>query len=168
MINLSVLETLILTSSVIKQKGSTSKRVFQENKARQIFRKTNIFYPLIRTRACAYQGVKDVRFSENLACFVFLSTCSEIRPFALLPTTCLRYKQYAWIIVHLKMKSFRNKFDLLTEKIQLDILVISKVKLSEKNFLSISGLGRGILVLIKGDIPSKLLLRRGHAELKSG
>ena len=33
-----------------KAKGRISKRVFQENKARQIFRKTNIFYPLILTR----------------------------------------------------------------------------------------------------------------------
>ena len=32
-----------------KAKGWISKRVFQENKARQVFRKTNIFYPLIRT-----------------------------------------------------------------------------------------------------------------------
>ena len=32
-----------------KAKGRISKRVFQENKARQIFRKTNISYPLIRT-----------------------------------------------------------------------------------------------------------------------
>ena len=32
-----------------KAKGSISKRVFQENKARQIFRKTNISYSLIRT-----------------------------------------------------------------------------------------------------------------------
>ena len=29
-----------------KVKGRISKRVFQENKARQIFRKTNISYPL--------------------------------------------------------------------------------------------------------------------------
>ena len=29
-----------------KTKGRISKRVFQENKARQIFRKTNISYPL--------------------------------------------------------------------------------------------------------------------------
>ena len=36
-------------------KGQISKRMFQENKARQIFRKTNIFYPLIRTRTCAYE-----------------------------------------------------------------------------------------------------------------
>ena len=45
-----------------KAKGRISKRVFQENKARQIFLKTNIFYPLTRTRTCAYQGVKNVRF----------------------------------------------------------------------------------------------------------
>ena len=55
-----------------KVKGQISKRVFQENKARQIFRKANISYPLIRTRTCAYQGVRHVRFSENLTCFVFL------------------------------------------------------------------------------------------------
>ena len=34
---------------VDKAKGRISKRVFQENKARQIFRKTNISYPLICT-----------------------------------------------------------------------------------------------------------------------
>ena len=33
-----------------KAKGLISKRMFQENKARQIFRKMNISYPLIRTR----------------------------------------------------------------------------------------------------------------------
>ena len=54
-----------------KAKGRISKRVLQENKARQIFRETNISYHMIRTRACAYQGV-NVRFSENLAGFVFL------------------------------------------------------------------------------------------------
>ena len=32
-----------------KAKGQNSTRVFQENKARWIFRKTNIFYSLIRT-----------------------------------------------------------------------------------------------------------------------
>ena len=43
-----------------KAKGRISKRVFQEDKARQ------------STHACAYQVVRNVRFSENLACFVFL------------------------------------------------------------------------------------------------
>ena len=45
-----------------------SKRVFQENKARQIFQKTNISYSLIRTSF----GDKKYRFSKNLPCFVFL------------------------------------------------------------------------------------------------
>ena len=53
-----------------KAKERISKRVFQEKKARQIFRKTNISYPLIRSK---YQGVRNVRFSESLACFVFLT-----------------------------------------------------------------------------------------------
>ena len=38
-----------------------------------MFRKTNIPYPQISTRTCAYQGVRNVRFSDNLACFVFLN-----------------------------------------------------------------------------------------------
>ena len=47
--------------------------MFQENKAPQIFQKTIISYPLVHFLcACGYQGVKNVRFSENLACFVFL------------------------------------------------------------------------------------------------
>ena len=32
---------------------------------RKIFRKTNIANPLVRRRTCAYQGVKNVSFSEN-------------------------------------------------------------------------------------------------------
>ena len=60
--------------------------MFQENKARQIFRKTNISYPLVRTRTCAYQGVRNVHYSEILTCFVFLKHRFEIRPFAFLPT----------------------------------------------------------------------------------
>ena len=55
-----------------KAKGRISKRVFQEKKARQIFRKTNSSYTLIPTRTCTHQGVINVRFSENLACFDFL------------------------------------------------------------------------------------------------
>ena len=36
-----------------KAKGRISKQVFQENKARQILRKTNISCPLIRIRTCS-------------------------------------------------------------------------------------------------------------------
>ena len=55
-----------------KVKRRISKQVLQENKARQMFRKTNSSYPLKRTRTYEYQGVRHVLFSENLACFVFL------------------------------------------------------------------------------------------------
>ena len=34
---------------------------------RNIFRKTNISYPQIRTRTYAYQGVRNISFSENFA-----------------------------------------------------------------------------------------------------
>ena len=73
-----------------KAEGWISKRVFQENKARQIFRITNIFYPLIHTRACAYQGVKNVHdvknvpYLENLTCFVFLKHLLRDSPFGLI------------------------------------------------------------------------------------
>ena len=33
----------------------------------QILRKINISYPLIHTRACTYQGIRNVNFSENFA-----------------------------------------------------------------------------------------------------
>ena len=46
-----------------KAKGRISKRVFQENKARQISRKTNISYPLIRARKkCLFSGKFSVLF----------------------------------------------------------------------------------------------------------
>ena len=63
------------------QKGPISKQLLQENKARQIFRKTNIFYSLIRTRTCAYQGTINVCFSESLAGLCFL----VVLRFAFLP-----------------------------------------------------------------------------------
>ena len=54
-----------------KVKGRISKRVFRESKARQNFQKTNIAYLLIHTRACVYQEVRNVCFSEILACIAF-------------------------------------------------------------------------------------------------
>ena len=47
-----------------KAKGRISKWLLQENRARQIFRKTNISYPLIRTLTCAYHVGRNIRFSE--------------------------------------------------------------------------------------------------------
>ena len=49
-----------------KAKEQISKLVFQENKARQIFRKTSISCPLIRT----FQGLRNIHFLQNLTSFV--------------------------------------------------------------------------------------------------
>ena len=46
-----------------KAKGQISKRMFQEKKTRQIFKKTNNSYPLIRTRFFFHEG--EPRQSEN-------------------------------------------------------------------------------------------------------
>ena len=63
-----------------KAKVRISKRVFQESKARQNFRKTNI--PLHK---CAYQEVRNVCFSEILTCFTFLKHPFWDSPFCLIP-----------------------------------------------------------------------------------
>ena len=68
--------------STICTKVQISKRVLQGNKARQIFQKPNISYPLIHTRTCAYQRERNVDFSENLVCS-FLVT--PVLRFTLLP-----------------------------------------------------------------------------------
>ena len=69
-----------------KAEGRISKQVFQENKACQIFPKTNIFYSLIHTCTCACQGVKMLVFRKMWRALFSWSTHFEIRPLALLPT----------------------------------------------------------------------------------
>ena len=48
-----------------KARGWIWKWWLQENKARKIFQKTNLSYPLILSRTCAYQRVRKVSFSEK-------------------------------------------------------------------------------------------------------
>ena len=55
-----------------KAKVRISKRVLQQNKARQIFRKTNLFLPADTHMHVCVSGSIKCSFSENLACFVFL------------------------------------------------------------------------------------------------
>ena len=84
--------------------------MFQENNARQIFRKTNISYPLIRTSTCAYQGVGNIRFSENLACF-FLKHPFWDSPFCLITTDIVKSKtkkQLIWQIHFLFKRRFKR------------------------------------------------------------
>ena len=61
-------QVIIFTFVGNEAKGRISKRVFQQNKARQIFRQTNISYPLIRTRT--YSGGKKNPFWDSPFCLI--------------------------------------------------------------------------------------------------
>ena len=50
----------------------------------KLAKKKNISYTLIRTCTYAYQGIRNVRFSEILACFVFLLPPFRDSPFYLI------------------------------------------------------------------------------------
>ena len=83
---------------VNKAEEQISKRVLEENKADQIFRKTNISFshsPLIRTRA--FWGSKKRLFFGKFGVLCFLLT--SVLRFALLPY-CRRYNQYNQPIYH--------------------------------------------------------------------
>ena len=51
---------------------------------RKIFRDTNISNPLIRTRTCAYQGVKNVSLSENFAYVLIGSLVTQMTVYNLI------------------------------------------------------------------------------------
>ena len=81
------LETFIVFIGWEKQyKRWISKRVLHRNKACQIFWKTITSYPppLICTYTCAYQGVRNIHFSGNFVCFVFLKHPFWDSPFCLI------------------------------------------------------------------------------------
>ena len=68
-----------------KAKGRTSKRWLQENKARQIYRKTTLFYSLLRARTFVYLEVRNTSLFEIWRALISCNNCFEICSFALLP-----------------------------------------------------------------------------------
>ena len=90
-----------------KAKRRISKRVFQEKKAPQIFRKMDISYPLIRTPTCAYQKVRKCSFFEKFDVLCFL--VKPVLRFALLPYRC-RFKIY-------DIKSYKRLLITFCEKV---------------------------------------------------
>ena len=62
------------TTNVIRQKGESQNGCFKKDTPN--FPKNEHFL-----RTCAYQGVRDVGFSENLACFVFFKHSFWDSPF---------------------------------------------------------------------------------------
>ena len=62
----SMMQFFLKNTSVIRQKGRISKRVFQENKGRQIFQKATISCLLIRTHTCeSFETMRKLCLSTN-------------------------------------------------------------------------------------------------------
>ena len=72
------IDMLLRKSSVIRQKGESQNGCSKETKHANFSEKNEHFL------TCAYQEVRHVRFSENLACFVFLKYQLWDWPFCLI------------------------------------------------------------------------------------
>ena len=78
---------MLFLLSIYSHEGRISKRLFEKNKAHQIFRKTNISYPCITWwEMLVFRKIWRALFSSN--------THFEIRPFALLLTKCKVSKRF--------------------------------------------------------------------------
>ena len=94
----------------------------QENKACQILKKTNNFYPLIRTRIYVYQGVRNVPFLKIWRPFFLVSS---VLRFNLLPCylsvssrSCDMFRQHDGLRAlcrHFKDSKDQNVLDKITE-----------------------------------------------------
>ena len=107
-------------------------RVLQENKGRHIFRKTNISYPQINTRACTYLRLRNVCFSEYLVFLVFLKHlfwdslfCLIANKLMLLIRICHQLKYCLKSLMHFKNQPHQ---------------LFSNVPPSRQTFLHFSGL----------------------------
>ena len=74
------------------------------------FPKNEHFLPPVRT--CAYQEVKNVRFSENLACFVFLKHLFLDLPFCL-----ITYEFITIMVTVSNSSSFKRNFQLKSKSL---------------------------------------------------
>ena len=103
-------------SSVIRQRVNLETGVSRKQST-HIFRKTNISYLIIRTCTCPYQGVRNIHFSENLACFVFLKNpfwdlhfcliTDEIEELIGYPQKIITYiLNFRWRAFHLSWSNF--------------------------------------------------------------
>ena len=105
----------VLYFVVSKAKGRISKRVFQENKARKVFRKANISYPLIRARAYVFVSEsKKCSFFGKPGVLCFLETPVLRFALCLITNNFLINKSMAFVtemvlIVNLDFIVFRIK-----------------------------------------------------------
>ena len=92
-------------SSVTRQKGESQNGCFKKTKHAKFSEKTNISFLLIRTR----QEVRNVRFTENLACFVFLKHPFWDSPFSLITTISALHFVISILMVFISLSIFMIK-----------------------------------------------------------
>ena len=89
---------------VRKQKGGSQNVCYKKSKHTHFFEKWTFLTPLIRTCACAYLEVRNVRFSENWR--ALLSCNTRFLRFTLLPyyrrsETCHIKRDLFWFFFHI-------------------------------------------------------------------
>ena len=83
------------SSLVIRQKSESQNGGNKKAKYAKFSEKRTFFTPwYAHVRTCAYQGVRNARYLENLACFAFLLTPFWDSPF------CLIADDLYWPIIH--------------------------------------------------------------------
>ena len=87
----NIYEKISVISSVIRQKGESQNGYFKKTKYAKFSDKTNISYPLICTRTCLYQRVRNVRFARKFGVLCFFET--PALGFALLPCPLIRTRR---------------------------------------------------------------------------
>ena len=117
-----------IDSSAIRQKGESQNGCYKKTKQAKFSEKQTFFNPLIRTRTCAYQGVRNVRFSEKLAYFIFLWHRFEIRSFALLPTNFLFTNVFSRWLMWEYVGSKRISLPFLTQQELLELVSFCKTR----------------------------------------
>ena len=95
---------------------------------RKIFRKTNISNPLICTRTCAYQGVRNVSFSGNFA--------YVLNGWPLLPYSYLRKSVSVSIVILFFYINFLIRFCKTLKSVRADEVVAILVQTMKQSFNS--------------------------------
>ena len=96
---------------VIRQKGESQNGCFKKTKHAKFSEKRNF---LRLDRHSAYQGLRNIRFSENLMCFVFLKHPFWDSPFCLITDDSKQTKTRLFIfILNIYSKHFIAIIDML-------------------------------------------------------
>ena len=135
-----------------KAKGRISKRVLQVNKARQIFRKTNMSYPLVQTHVCVSGGKKRSFFAKfDLLCFLV----TLVLRFALLP-------YYRRLVQKNQKEPFPSTETFLFK--QKKLLTQNKTKLTQPTILMKRQMN--YLSLLMSYIPHDVISQKGLFQMK--